>query len=100
VREEDTVARLGGDEFMIGLWHVSDADHASAVASKLIAAVSRAYDIEGRAVGVTASAGVALYPVHGEDSAALMEKADLALYEAKRAGKNAYRLWDPAIRGK
>jgi diguanylate cyclase (GGDEF)-like protein len=93
VREEDTVARLGGDEFMISLWEVSGADYAARVASRVIEAVSLPFVIEGHEVGVTASAGVAIYPVHGEDAETLMKSADLALYEAKRAGKNACRVF-------
>ena len=91
VREEDTVARLGGDEFMIVLW-LSGADEAAKVTLKLIKAVSQTYDIEGHTVSVTTSAGVAIYPSHGEDADTLMKSADLALYEAKRAGKNTYRI--------
>jgi two-component system cell cycle response regulator len=93
VREEDTVARLGGDEFLIALWHVSGTDYAAAVALKVINAVSlQPYAIEGHTVRITTSAGVGVYPVHGEDVATLMKSADLALYEAKRSGKNAYRI--------
>jgi diguanylate cyclase (GGDEF)-like protein len=92
VREEDTVARVGGDEFIIGLWHLTSADDAATVASKLIEAVSQPYDIERRAVRLTASAGIGIYPVHGEDADTLMRSADLALYESKHAGKNAYRV--------
>ncbi len=92
VREEDTVARLGGDEFVIALWHVSGADDAARVASKVIEAVSQPYDIEGQTVSITTSAGVGIYPVHGEDADTLMKSADLALYEAKHASKNAYRI--------
>jgi diguanylate cyclase (GGDEF)-like protein len=92
VREEDTVARLGGDEFMISLWHVSGADHATLVASRVIEALSHPFDVEGRPVSVTASAGVAVYPIHGVDPETLMKSADVALYQAKHAGKNAYRL--------
>jgi diguanylate cyclase (GGDEF)-like protein len=92
VREEDTVARLGGDEFIMGLWHLASADDAVTVASKAIEAVSQPYDIEGHAVQITASAGIGIYPCHGEDADMLMKSADLALYESKRAGKNAYRV--------
>ncbi len=92
VREEDTVARLGGDEFIIALWHVSGTNHAATVVLRAIEAVSQPYCIEGNIVSITASAGVSLYPVHGEDADMLMKSADLALYEAKRAGKNTYRI--------
>ena len=92
VREVDTVARLGGDEFMIALWHVSSTDDAARVTLKVIESVSQPYSIEGHAVHITISAGVSVYPVHGEDPNALMKSADLALYEAKRGGKNVYRI--------
>jgi two-component system cell cycle response regulator len=92
VREEDTVARLGGDEFILGLWHLSGTADAAKVASKVIEVVSQPYGIEGHTVSVTTSAGIGIYPVHGEDADTLMKSADLALYEAKCAGKNAYRI--------
>jgi len=92
VRAEDTAARLGGDEFAVALWQVRGDDEAAAVASKLVAAVARPYALDGGEVSITASAGVGLYPVHGEDAEALMKKADAALYEAKRSGKNTARL--------
>jgi two-component system cell cycle response regulator len=92
VREEDTVARLGGDEFIIALWHVTGIDYAASAASRVIEAVSQPYDIEGNTVSITTSAGVSIYPDHGEDADTLMKSADLALYEAKAAGKNVYRI--------
>jgi len=91
VREEDTVARVGGDEYVVVLCYVSP-DNAATLASEMIEAVSRPYGIEGHTVSITASAGVGIYPVHGEDADTLMKSADLALYEAKRSGKNAYRV--------
>ncbi len=91
VREEDTVARVGGDEFVIALWHIFGPDDAGKMASRAIGAVSKPYDIEGHIVSITTSAGVGIYPVDGEDADTLMKSADMALYEAKRAGKNAYR---------
>jgi two-component system cell cycle response regulator len=91
VREEDTVARLGGDEFVIVL-RLSGESDAAQVAVKVIDAVSQPYLIEGQAASITVSAGIGLYPVHADNADALMKSADLALYEAKRAGKNAYRL--------
>jgi len=92
VREEDTVARMGGDEFVIGLWELSHADDVATLVSKVILAVSQPYRIQGRDVRITASIGVGIYPLHGEAVETLMKNADLALYEAKRAGKNNYRI--------
>jgi diguanylate cyclase (GGDEF)-like protein len=92
VREEDTVARLGGDEFAIALGQVSGSEYAATAAARAIAAVAQPYDIEEQTVAITISAGVSIYPVNGEDAATLMKSADQALYLAKAAGKNVYRL--------
>jgi diguanylate cyclase (GGDEF)-like protein len=94
VREVDTVARVGGDEFAIVLWQVNGALDAASVASKLLKTVSKQYGVRGRTVRITVSAGVAIYPAHGDDAAALLKSADLALHEAKHSGKNAYRVFD------
>jgi two-component system cell cycle response regulator len=92
VRQEDTVARLGGDEFVIALWELSHADDVAELVSKVMHAVSQPYNIQGRDVSMTASVGVSIYPTHGEEVETLMKSADLALYEAKRTGKNDYRI--------
>ena len=92
VRQEDTVARLGGDEFVIALWESNHADGVAKLASKVMQAVSQPYRIQGRDVNITASIGVGIYPTHGEEVETLMKSADLALYDAKRAGKNDFRI--------
>jgi two-component system cell cycle response regulator len=94
VREEDTVARLGGDEFILALWHVSGIDYAASVTKRAIEALSQPYNIEGNSVNITTSAGISIYPDHGEDALMLMKNADRALYNAKHAGKNIYRVFD------
>jgi diguanylate cyclase (GGDEF)-like protein len=92
VRANDTVARLGGDEFVITLWEVRGDTDVRYVATKLIEAVSRAYELDGATAFVTTSMGIAIYPQHGVDADGLMRGADAALYEAKAAGKNVYRM--------
>ena len=92
VREEDTVSRVGGDEFMIVLWHVANTDDVAAVTAKLVEIVAQPYVIEERSLSVTTSAGIGIYPGHGDDADSLMNSADAALYEAKGAGKNAFRI--------
>jgi two-component system cell cycle response regulator len=92
VREEDTVARLGGDEFVIALWESSHAGAVARLAGKVVQAVSQPYQIQGHDVHITASVGVGMYPTHGEAVETLIKSADLALYEAKRTGKNDYRI--------
>ena len=92
VRQEDTVARLSGDEFVIALWELSHADGLAKLASKILLAVSQPYNIQGRDVSITASIGVSMYPTNGDEASTLMKSADMALYEAKRNGKNDYRI--------
>jgi diguanylate cyclase (GGDEF)-like protein len=92
VRQEDTVARLGGDEFVIALWGLSNGDGVTELVSKVVQAVSRPYSIQGYGVRMTASVGVSIYPIHGDEVGMLMKSADLALYEAKHTGKNDYRI--------
>ena len=94
VREVDTVARVGGDEFAVVLWQVNGALDAASVASKLLETVSKQYRVRASTVKITVSAGLAIYPAHGDDAATLLKSADLALHEAKRSGKNAYRVFD------
>ena len=90
VRQEDTVARLGGDEFVIVLWELNDDDGVIKPVSKVLQAMSQPYEIEGCEVFMSASIGISIYPAHGDCAEALIKSADLALYEAKRAGKNDY----------
>ena len=98
VRESDTVARIGGDEFTIvleGNQRVEDAGH---VATKILRALEVPYDVTGRQLHITASIGIALYPIDGEDSDGLLRDADIAMYTAKSAGRNTYQYFMPELR--
>jgi predicted signal transduction protein with EAL and GGDEF domain len=80
----DTVARLGGDEFAILLPTASE-DNAMVVARKILSAMQEVYAIDGKHhLYVEGSIGIALYPEHGEDPQSLTQKADVAMYVAKR----------------
>ncbi len=83
LRETDTVARLGGDEFALIL-PGADEGGAGHVAQKIIAALQRPFDVEGRAHEIAISIGIAVSPQHGEDAETLMRRADMAMYVAKR----------------
>ncbi len=94
----DTAARFGGDEFAILLPGLQDPASVSSVAEKIVESVSRPYRIGGNTVEIGASVGVAIYPSDTVEEGELVEYADLALYQVKRAGKNAFSLYNPAMR--
>ncbi len=91
LRASDTPARLGGDEFAILLPH-TDEHGAATVAEKILAALAVPLDLNGQAATIGGSIGIALFPPHGDDAAALMRHADLAMYWAKRA-QRGYALY-------
>ncbi|MGH2441718.1 MAG: putative bifunctional diguanylate cyclase/phosphodiesterase [Chloroflexota bacterium] len=84
VRESDTVARLGGDEFAVLLPNATESE-AVAATNRVLGIFSRPVDLEGHAFDVDASIGIAMYPQHGADVPALLKRADVAMYAAKRA---------------
>ena len=91
-RDTDVVARLGGDEFAVILTNLENPDGAHGPAQKIIEALSTPMEIMGHTVQIGTSIGIALYPDHSEDMDSLITKADDALYEAKNAGRNTFRL--------
>jgi diguanylate cyclase (GGDEF)-like protein/PAS domain S-box-containing protein len=93
LRESDTVARLGGDEFAV-LLPATDRLGATSVAAKLLSAIEQPFALEGHSFEVGASIGIALYPVHAEDTTTLLQRADVAMYLTKRAG-SGYTVYAP-----
>lgn len=98
VRASDTVARWGGDEFVAILDGLADPKAAAPVAAKLLAACTIPYDVRGERRRVTLSIGASFFPRDGHDARTLLEKADRAMYEAKAAGREGYRLEDTRAR--
>ena len=94
VREMDTVSRQGGDEFLIVLTDVADLDDISTVAKHVLHAMSQPFSLKGMQIVTSVSIGAALYPEDGDDFSALLKHADLAMYQAKAAGRNAFRFFD------
>ena len=97
LRDRDLVARLGGDEFVLLLEGVRSMEDALLVAERALEALRPAMVIDGVDIQVTASLGVSLAPDHASDAGALMKQADLAMYEAKEAGRNAVSVFTPAL---
>jgi diguanylate cyclase (GGDEF)-like protein len=97
VRETDLIARLGGDEFVILAEGHGGPEDVSRIAGSVLAHLDRAFRIDEREVGLTASIGIASYPDDGEDLDTLVKNADIAMYQAKEEGRNAFRFYTPAI---
>jgi len=92
VRDDDTVARLGGDEFTIILSELRQPEDAANVAQKILESIERPMSIAGTPIEVSASIGIALFPVDGHDAESLLRNADSAMYRAKEAGRNTFQL--------
>jgi diguanylate cyclase (GGDEF)-like protein/PAS domain S-box-containing protein len=94
VRKGDTAARLGGDEFAILVPDVKAPDELAVLAQRLIAAVGEPYLIEGHAVTIGTTVGIAVAPVDGDCADRLLRNADLALYRGKADGKCTFRFFE------
>lgn len=91
VRASDTVARLAGDEFTIILQGIDGRNDAAIAAAKIVAALAAEFDLDGQPVSVRASVGLSLFPGDGADGPELLKRADAAMYDVKRTGKNNFK---------
>jgi len=97
LREVDTVARIGGDEFMVVITDCTP-EEAGFIGQRLVANLANSvFEIRGRRVHVTCSAGLAVYPKDGEDADFLSRAADMAMHRAKEEGRNRLRLYEPGL---
>lgn len=102
VREGDTVARLGGDEFVVMLENLSEGAgdavaQASAVGEKILAALNQPYVLGSFTFHSTSSIGISLFRGREATVDDLLKRSDMAMYEAKMAGRNTLRFFDPAM---
>lgn len=97
VRSSDTVARLGGDEFVV-LVSAVESDHAiGSVVMKILEQLAEPYWICEQEVYTTSSIGISLYPRDGHDADELLKNADMAMYQAKEAGRNTCHFFSPEL---
>jgi len=99
VRDSDTIARLGGDEFalLIAGGFPDSRQYVSDVAQRLLDALAEPFWIDGHEIFAGASIGISLYPLDGDAPETLLKHADVAMYQAKHAGRNRYRFFVPAM---
>lgn len=94
LREGDVISRLGGDEFAVVLEHLSRPEDAGRVAEEMIGALGEEYKLSGgESIHISSSAGIVLFPEHGENAAELLQHADAALYKAKAEGRGTYHYY-------
>jgi diguanylate cyclase (GGDEF)-like protein len=90
-RESDLVARLSGDEFALFIRDVGDAHVPAAVTQNLMQVISEPYLLQGNESWITASIGVAVFPIDGSDAEELLRNSDMAMYRAKLNGRNNFQ---------
>ncbi len=92
IRQSDTVGRMGGDEFVVLLTEIDQPHDVRVVAEKIIKKLSTPHIISNQSIRLGVSIGICHFPQHKDAPDILLKKADAAMYEAKKAGKNTYRL--------
>ncbi|HLD67302.1 MAG TPA: EAL domain-containing protein, partial [Pseudomonas sp.] len=100
LRPYDILARMGGDEFTALLDSLEHPEDAARVAEKLIELISVRHRVDGLEVTLGASIGIACFPECGQTVDGLLRAADMAMYEAKRAGRQQYRFFSPEMNGR
>ena len=96
LRDDDMMARLGGDEFGVLLPELPDDDVAFTIAERLLEELAVPVSVEGLALDVAGSLGIAIFPTHGQNAESLLRRADVAMYAAKEAG-GGYEVYVPEM---
>lgn len=97
LRGSDTVARLGGDEFVVLLPAIPTIQDVTRVAEKILQTLSQSFALDGQTIPMSTSIGISLYLEDEETIETLLQKADLAMYQAKQLGKNCYQFAQPKL---
>ena len=98
VRKTDTVARIGGDEFILLLLNLHEHTDITQITGQILSAIRAPLEIANQTLEITCSLGVSLFPDDGESPEDVMKNADLALYHAKREGRNNYQFFTEELR--
>jgi diguanylate cyclase (GGDEF)-like protein len=97
VRKTDTVSRMGGDEFALILTEVAETRNISDIAQKIVEKARKPFMLGNDEVRITVSIGVSNYPDDSEDIETLVKYADIAMYQAKKNGRNNYVCYEPNL---
>jgi diguanylate cyclase (GGDEF)-like protein/PAS domain S-box-containing protein len=93
LRKSDMIARIGGDEFILLLPDLKRSQDVLSLAEKILVSFREPFVINKQDIFVTASIGVAMYPLDGEEPTTLKKHADIAMYRVKATGKNNYQVY-------
>jgi len=99
LRESDTAARIGGDEFIILLPVIETQQDAIKVGEKILHVLNQTFALAGHKLEISGSIGVAVYPDHGKNEKLLVRSADIAMYHAKKNGRNNVKVYQPGLQG-
>lgn len=97
IRTVDAIARLGGDEFVVILEDIPAPRFVTHFVDRVMEDFSQPFHIEGREFFVTVSIGISLYPSDGREFETLVRQADIAMYQAKKAGRNGFSFFEPTM---
>ena len=97
LRQYDIIARIGGDEFIIVISHYRNTLELTHILDRILHKLSELHVVKTHPVRVSGSIGVAFYPKDGVDTISLMKSADIAMYEAKKSGKNQYKFFTQSL---
>ncbi len=99
LRDSDTAARVGGDEFVILLPTIETKAAANKVGEKILDALNLPFELAGHTLNIGSSIGVAIYPEHGKEEKLLVKSADIAMYHAKKNGRNNVQVYQAGMQG-
>jgi diguanylate cyclase (GGDEF)-like protein/PAS domain S-box-containing protein len=97
LRKSDTIARMGGDEFIVILSDILAPEDAAQAARIFLEAFSEPFQLVGQEIYTSASVGISLYPIDGANTATLLKNADIAMYQAKKHGRNSFQFFTKEI---
>ncbi len=97
LRRTDTLARLGGDEFVVLLPEIGSENEAAFVAEKLLESFTDKFNVADFQLSITPSLGISVYPDDGQDARELLRNADVAMYRAKKDGRNMFQFYRPEM---
>ncbi|MDO5575982.1 MAG: EAL domain-containing protein [Fibrobacter sp.] len=98
IRKEDTFARFGGDKFLLQAVDIHNVDSLEVIVQKLTSEIKKAFIVQGMDFFISASIGISIYPIDGEEASVLVKNAEIAMYTAKNRGKNQHVFCSPEMK--